>query len=191
MWVAVRRSKCLPEGGAAHKLDFGPLIRELNACVEFARSTGEIQRDDEARKIWAKVYPALSEGKPGLLGAMIGRAEAQTMRLACLYALLDRSNVIRADHLRAALALWDYCEESAKWIFGDSLGDPEADEILRVLRQTPAGLTRTKIRDHFANHRSQQISRALGVLLEQGLATMEKVPTGGRPEERWHAKGAK
>ena len=29
------------------------------------------------------------EGQPGLLGAIVGRAEAQTIRLALLYALLD------------------------------------------------------------------------------------------------------
>ena len=77
---------------------------------------------------------------------MIGRAEAQTMRLACLYALLDRSEKVRAEHLVAALALWTYCEASARWIFGDELGDPVADEILDALRVNPAGLTKNRDR---------------------------------------------
>ena len=52
------------------------------------------------------------------------------MRLACLYALLDRSFVVRIEHLQAARVLWDYCEASTKHIFGSSLGHIDADEIM-------------------------------------------------------------
>jgi DNA-binding transcriptional ArsR family regulator len=188
LWCCVKRSKFLPEGGTADDLDFDSQIRDLTAAVQFARETQEICRDDEARQMWADVYPQLSEGKPGLLGAMIARAEAQTMRLACLYALLDRSSVIRADHLLAAVALWTYCEDSARWIFGDVLGDPVADEILRSLRRSPKGMTRTEIARLFSNHREkQELARALALLLEEGLVSYEKESTGGRPGERWRA----
>ncbi|MCB1033278.1 MAG: DUF3987 domain-containing protein, partial [Acidobacteria bacterium] len=163
LWCCVRRSKFLPEGGAAHTLDFSAEIADLRDRIAFAKQVGEIKRDDEARQVWAQVYPKLSGGKPGLLGAMIGRAEAQTMRLACLYALLDRSALVRAEHLLAALALWDYCEESARWIFGESLGDPTADEILRGLRRSRQGLNRTDISKLFAHHGDKkEIARALG-----------------------------
>jgi hypothetical protein len=30
--------------------------------------------------------------------------------------------------------LWDYAEESARYIFGDATGDPVADAILQALR---------------------------------------------------------
>jgi hypothetical protein len=59
------------------------------------------------------------------------------MRLACLYALLDCSAVVNAYHLMAALDVWRYCEDSARFIFGDAVGDAMADEILRELRQNP------------------------------------------------------
>lgn len=188
LWCCVRRSKYLPEGGAAHALSFEPEIRDLQRCVGLARETDEVRRDNEAREIWAQVYPELSGGKPGLLGSMIGRAEAQTMRLACLYALLDGSKVVRAEHLCAALALWTYCEKSAQWIFGDALGDAVADEILRTLRSHPAGLTKNEIGDMFSRYRRKgELGRALALLMQQGMAIVEKEPTGGRPVERWRA----
>jgi hypothetical protein len=31
------------------------------------------RRNEEARSLWLEIYPDLSEGKPGLLGAMIAR----------------------------------------------------------------------------------------------------------------------
>ncbi|NJL27149.1 MAG: DUF3987 domain-containing protein [Thermoanaerobaculia bacterium] len=188
LWCCVRRSKFLPEGGDASNVDFGPMVEELRHRVTFARQTGEIVRDAEARELWSGIYPDLSRGKPGLLGSIVGRAEAQTMRLACLYALLDHSPVIRAEHLMAALALWTYCEASATWIFGGALGDPVADELARALRQSPDGLTKTEIASLFGRHRrGPEIGRALGLLLEQGLATFTKEATDGRPVERWRA----
>ena len=63
------------------------------------------------------------------------------------FTLLNRSAVIRAPHLVAALALWDYAERSVYYIFGDELGAPLADELLKVLRGCPAGLTRNDLGD--------------------------------------------
>lgn len=191
LWVCVSRSKLLPEGGQIQEVDFAPFTRRLRAAVEFARGVGEMKRDDEARGLWHQVYPDLSQDTPGMLGAVIARAEPQAMRLACIYALLDQSAIIRREHLDAALAVWDYCEASARFIFGDALGDPMADEILRLLRQAENGLTRTEISNHFGRNRSaSQISRALTLLQESGLAECRPdAPVGGRPAERWYALG--
>lgn len=188
LWLCVRRANVLPEGGRIGDVDLAPTLARLQGAVGFAREAGELRRDDEARRAWAAVYPELSEGKPGLLGAVTARAEAQTMRLACLYALLDCSAVVRADHLNAALAVWEYAEASARFIFGDALGEPLADEILSSLRSRPEGMTRTKIRDLFGRHRrAEEIARALTFLAERGRARMVSEETGGRPVERWFA----
>jgi hypothetical protein len=80
--------------------------------------------DVEARKDWEAIYPFLSREEPGLLGAVVARAEAHTVRLAMVYALLDGDHMIRRAHLKAAHALWNYCEASARYIFGDMLRDP-------------------------------------------------------------------
>ena len=92
------------------------------------------------------VYPKLSEGKPGLLGAITARAEAQVLRLSKLYALLDCSNMVEVDHLSAALALWAYCERSAGWVFESGTGNKNADRILAALKAAgKKGLTKWQI----------------------------------------------
>lgn len=188
LWVCARRSKALPDGGRLHEVDFNALIKRLNAAISFARSARELRRGTRARVRWHAVYEQLSEGKPGLFGTVIARAEAQVMRLGCIYSLLDCSSVIRREHLLAALALWEYCEASARYIFGDALGDPIADGILRALHDAEDGLTRTAIRDLFARNRSAtDLSRALDGLLERGLARFVTEDTGGHPAERWFA----
>jgi hypothetical protein len=79
--------------------------------------------------------------------------KARKLWLACIYALLDRSKIIRVEHFRAALALWTDCESSARYIFGDSLGDPVADTLLKALRNSANGLTLTEMRDLFGRNR--------------------------------------
>ncbi len=189
LWICVRRQRVLPWGGSLQPEDLARFDAEFDAAVQFGQRAHTITMDAAARGVWERVYADLSEGKPGMLGAIISRAEAQVRRLACLYALLDCSVVVTEAHLIAALALWEYAEASARFIFGEALGDPVADDILRALNAAGAtGLTRTEINGLFAgNKQSAQIQRALTSLAELGLAGRPAIEPGGsgRPAERW------
>ncbi len=190
LWICADRSKLLPEGGRVDPAAWDALRSELAEALAFGRSVGEIHRDEEARTIWREIYGELSEGKPGLAGALLARGEAHVTRLALLYALMDRSAEIQAVHLLAALALWDYCTRSVYFVFGDELGDPLADDLLRLLRASPQGLTRNEIRDYLGrNQPSSRIGQALGLLLQHRLARQDRQQTEGRgrPAERWFA----
>jgi hypothetical protein len=189
LWLCVERSKQLPEGGRVSQPAWERLKAHLALAIDFGRSAGEVHRDEKARALWHDVYGPLSEGKPGLAGALLARGEAHVMRLAMLYALFDCSSFIRPAHLMAALALWDYVERSVKHVFGDSLGDDVADDLLRILRAArDNGLTRTEMRDFFGRHQpADRIGRALGLLLQYRLARCEHRQTGGRPTEIWIA----
>jgi hypothetical protein len=186
-WLAVKRSKCLPDGGAIHTVNFDDVIGELQAAVDFAKDFVEISRDPEGKKLWHRDYPGLSEGKPGMLGAITGRAEAQVMRLSAIYALLDKSRVIRPEHHRAGMALWSYCEESCRWIFGTSTGNRNADKILVGLRHAPNGMTKTEISiDVFNRHASSaDIDEALRLLHGLHMASYRVENSGGAPTQRW------
>ena len=185
-WVCVKRSKALPEGGKVSESDLSRLGNKVVESVNFARGVEEMRRDNEARDLWGKVYAELSEGKPGLLGAVTARAEAQTMRLACLYALLDRSKIIKLDHLLAGLALWGYCEQSARYIFGKTLGDPIADEIKNILDGEQDGMSRTELSNYFKRHKkSEQLERALTMLVARGMVFKETEETPGRSVTRY------
>jgi hypothetical protein len=143
---------------------------------------------DEATKAWGATYKDLSAERPGLLGAVTARAEAQVIRLALIFCLLDGKDKIDTAHLEAAMAIWAYCDESAALIFGDSLGDPVTDDILTALRRSASGMTRTDISNLFGRHRtSDQIGGALATLLKMGLAKFEEKKTDGRPVEVWFA----
>jgi hypothetical protein len=187
LFLLVKRSKELPFGG--HTLDdavTAKLGEKLKKTVEDASKLGRIEWTERAAKAWEAVYKQLSEGKPGLLGAVIARAEAQCVRLAMTYALLDGAANIDLPHVNAALAFWDYAEASAAHIFGASLGDPVADEILRALQHSREGISRTVIRDLFGRNQSAgRIGAALALLASRGKARPVSKETGGRPVEIW------
>ncbi len=189
LWICVRRSKYLAEGGNLQDRDLDPLVARLDEAIKFGKQAGEIKRDNEAKKIWGEVYPELSEGRPGLVGAITARAEAQVMRLAVIYAVIDNSYFVKRPHLEAALAVWEYAENSVHYIFGESLGDPDADLIYRALCAKAKGITRTDISGLFQRNKStEQINRALTVLYENDLAEPIHEPTKGRSVERWVTK---
>ena len=187
LWICAKRSKELPEGGNLTDRDLHPLIERLASAIETGRQAGQLARDEAARQVWLAVYHDLSAGAPGLSGAITSRGEAQVMRLALLYALLDRAEAIGRGHLTAALALWEYVEASARYVFGDSMGDPIADDILRALRNAPDGLSRNDIRELFQRHQSSgRIGQALALLLQHSRVRVEQKNTSGRPAEWWH-----
>ena len=190
LFALIKRSKELPFGGDLPDAEIHRLGNRFAEILAEVRSFGRISMTPAARKIWTAVYSSLSAGQPGLLGAVTARAEAQTVRLALVYALLDASNVIDVAHLEAALAVWEFCEASAVRIFGNSLGDPVADEIMVSLKQAgSAGMSRTAIRDLFGRNKSgDRIGVALALLASRGRARMEPRKTDGRPVEMWFAK---
>jgi Bifunctional DNA primase/polymerase, N-terminal len=192
LFVCVRRSKRLPHGGTLADAELATLRKHVREAVEFAKTVGRVTMTAPACRLWEAVYPVLSADQPGLLGAITARGEAQTIRLALIYALLDHKDQIDEAHLKGALAVWEYCEASAARIFGGALGDPVADEIQQALRQAgSAGMTRTAIRDLFGRNRSgDRIGTALALLMSKGRARAEMtVTTGGRPAETWFAVG--
>jgi hypothetical protein len=192
LFAKVKRSKYLPHGG---NLDFATL-QELGEQVAErltqARTLGRITMTDAAAEAWEKTYPSLSGDRPGLLGAVLGRAEAQVIRLALIYALLDKKTQIDFPHLRAALAVWAFCEDSATQIWSDMIGDDVSDTIFAALKTAGStGLRRTEMSNLFSRHvPSTRITTVLEALQRAGKADRVPGSTVGHGEQRWRYTGA-
>lgn len=202
LWLAVRRSKLLPEGGCIDE-PFARMLAEryLIGPLTHARSLGrrQIRRNAEAAELWRDLYTGpIQEVRPGLAGALLGRTEAQLTRLQLIYALADGATEIRPEHVLASAALYDYTAESVAYIFGRRHGNPLIDSVLEHLEDAaPEGLTRREIQDCFGrNLEASRLTTALETLREYGQARCERraprdksgkpKPGGrGRPSETW------
>ena len=122
-----------------------------------------------------------------MLGAVTSRGDAQTLRLAMLYALADRSARVTDVHIDAAYALWRYCRASAAWIWtAGAAGDPTAQRILAELAKRPQGMNRRALHALFHRHlEADRLDAVLGALASEGRVRSQMVATGGRKAEVW------
>jgi hypothetical protein len=191
LWACVTRSKLLPEGGVVDSNVLQPLVEELSCHIRVAKVLNDtIVRDAEASDLWKILYQKLGSTRAamGLLGAVTSRSEAQVVRLALLYALLDGWETIQVQHLEAANALWNYCQASAAYVFGHSTGDTLADDLLTRLRLAPRGLSRWAIHEALGRNRSaSRINEALRRLVEMKLARCERLPRRTNTTTVWIA----
>jgi hypothetical protein len=188
LFACVRRSKFLPFGGILSQAAVNTMAAKVRGAVTRAQAIVRITMSPETKAAWARIYPDLSADRPGLLGSLTARAEAQVIRLALLYALWAGRGQIELDDLKAATAVWEYCLKSVEYVFGDMLGDQVADAILAALKAAgKTGMTRTEISALFSrNVPSNQIARALGELSGRKLAHRQKGDAAnGRPPEVW------
>ncbi|WP_300831977.1 hypothetical protein [uncultured Bilophila sp.] len=129
--------------------------------------------------VWKEVYPELSREHIGLVGCLINRAEAQTLRLALVYALLDGQEQIDAGHLQAALAMWSYARASAMYIFGSRGADPLEEKVLAALRRGP--MSATELSRVFHGHvPKERLQPVLQQLEAQRRISISREKTGGR-----------
>ncbi|MEI6714160.1 MAG: DUF3987 domain-containing protein [Verrucomicrobiota bacterium] len=177
LWVYATRSKMLPRSAPIPAGYLSAEVQRIAEAVAFAKRQGAIWRDEAAEALWATVYTGVLAYEPtGLLGGVVSRSEAQVVRLSLIFALLDCSDEIRVCHLWAALACWQYCGESAQFIFGEAQADPMSRKVLDALRGKPEGLTRTQIqKDAFNNNcPAEKLNATLKALEQAGQARREQ-----------------
>jgi len=191
LWVMTQRVRMLPFGGELVKADaFAP---KLSAVLDKAKGMGEVAIGEDAKALWCEVYPTLLASADTV--PHTDRARPYALRLSLIYALADGEKVIRECHLKAALALWDYCRESARSLFGSgaplaalSEPDPLWLRLLNAITGTP-GVKRSELTVAFKNtDKAEAIGKALEGLRAKGLAYSAKATgdAGGAPAERWY-----
>ena len=189
IFFCVQRARFLPFGGDIPAANLGRLQDRISNAIAFAREKGLMSFSIEASQLWASAYERLETSRFGYLAKITQRASPYVLRLSLIFALLDRSNLIEKQHLESALRVWQYAEDSARYIFGERLDNQAAEKILSALKENQdKGLTRTEIRDLFDRHiGNQKLNAALSVLLENKLAEPRKQETKGRAKEIWFA----
>jgi len=193
LFTLVRQSKFLPSGKGTPPEVLQPYFMRFLRTLEKARTQNLMARDQETETLWATVYRKLTEVPQGLTGAILARGAAQVLRLSLIYALLDEAEVqrtetaIRVPHLLAALAVWDYCKASAYHIFGDAVGDPIADRLLRLIKSGPQ--TDTELYESLGKHEGDRNRKgqALDLLLRLNHIHPLSISTTGRGITEWHA----
>jgi hypothetical protein len=185
--TCVRRSKLLSDPPTLPPDVVDGFVQGIDACLQAARTRGEMRRSAQAKPLWDELYRRLNAPTPGLYGAITSRGHVQVLRLAMLFALFAQRGTIEDEDLHAAMAVWRFCAASAFYLFGEQQTDPFADRVLGALRHAgPRGLTRSDLYDAFKRHTDKDVlDKALATLARNGHAYREARPTAGRTAEVW------
>jgi hypothetical protein len=188
LWLAVRRAKTVPFPKGMSDVDVDRIATELAKVIKYAHGRSDNDRrmvmSNSAQSFYVDCYPELTQEHTGILGAVTGRAAAQTQRLALTYALLDGADRIEIEHVEAGLTFWRYCFDSARYIFKGAEIDPVAQAIVTALVSGPK--TQTEVSGLFDRHLpKERLSAVLTDLQERGKITLRLEKTGGAPRKIW------
>ena len=129
--------------------------------------------DPGAQLLWEKIYDRPEE--TGWLTEVLIRYFQQARKFANIYAVCEKSDKIRYNHLEAGIAIADHSEANARVIFADFGPNKTANRILSALRRNPEGMNVSTIRDHVFAHKASgdEIHEAIIMLAQNKLVTTE------------------
>jgi hypothetical protein len=177
LYTFVYRTKMCPNGGP--QLDWSDEALRLHKTILFARTVGYVPLSKAAHKMWSRMYVEIENevGElPPLPQSMCARGVAHVRRLALIFALLDMKDVVDSEHLQAAKRLWDYCMNSARFIFSNE--SKEQAQAINWMRLNPGAVTVRQITDKvFNRHRKVEwVKSQLDGLVVAGRLTVSTSP---------------
>jgi hypothetical protein len=194
MLVCSRMSKTLPEGSSPSSSElkaFGDRLYETRATLHKAsEGKGELFRDDAGRKLWIAEYhrrfdERRKDKSESPVKSLLARWHANTARMSLTYALLDGELTISERHVKAALAAWDYIEDSTRYVFGSEAGDKDLGRLMEYLNEREEGQGRKAVSvELFQRHKTaKELDALFDKLLARGdyEAYPYRGPNGGRP----------
>lgn len=155
----------------------------------------EVTRNEEAKSLFDKYYYEI-EGQENSekLDPMLGRRIATLKRLAMLFALTDKTNIINTDHIHAAKCWIDYWTSSIGYLFETGKQQEEHKKITEMATRISEFLknknkaSRSDISSSVFKGKANKhdLDKAINYLLAKSPATVELVEdnsTGGRPKK--------
>jgi hypothetical protein len=129
LWCAAKRIKSMPNAEYLDWKRYPEILDELKAVFkQYLPNTCEPTRfykSDAAQQLWTKLYVKLNDEKEafGFIDGVLVRDTSHLLKLALIYAVLDQSDTIEVAHFNAALAICDFCQASAHWLFRERTGN--------------------------------------------------------------------
>lgn len=181
LWLAVHRTRLVPFPESP-RAALTPYLTPLHNAIAAAQEPAELHWTPEAAERWEWLYATLTtRPRHGIPGALAARAEAQIVRLALIYTLLDQASAIDLPHLEAAEALWNYVERSIGYVFGRTTGNRHADILRDLLADGPIEWESAK--KALGLRTAADLRDAVETLVGLGVGEVVTIPrdSGGRP----------
>lgn len=138
-----------------------------------------LEVDPAVTRVLAEYADFLPSVAFGVARDLTRRLGIIAFRVALVHALLERDIRVTPVHLNRALALTEYARRGIVWVFGDTIGNPDADLLFRHLQSAGRLRERTIARQIIRDPIRRQV--AIDELLRLGRAQVLRIQTTGRP----------
>jgi hypothetical protein len=165
------------------------LVRRAAEIIRWAWQNSTAMRlDGEAKVLYEQFYRSFHRSQRQSGGIervkqLCERHPPYALRMATLFAITDRTEIVRAEHMRAALAWVRYSADSIRFLFAQGAAARPANEAtalgekILALFSGDAELTRTEISNRL--HRkcsAEQLDNAIQPLLMNGQLELDECP---------------
>lgn len=178
LYLPVVRRDVVPTNAAPR---FSPDHKDRIAAAHRAalRNPPLLQVDPTVTATLAAYAEFLPTASAGLARDLTRRLGIIAFRVALVHALIEGAVTVLPQHLDRALALTEYARRGIDWVFGDTIGNPDANLLFRHLdaggRLSGRTITRQIIRDPIRRQ------GAIDELVRLGRAVVVTIQTAGRP----------
>lgn len=184
LWVAVQREAYIPIPKLLDRAKLDTLAQRVRASVMRARGK-TYPLSVAAKAEWYCIYRML-EDRPlsGFAAKATERASPYVLRMALIFAILDDEDCIEPRHLASAVAVWQYAQDSAAYIFGsESNGlSPYAEKVYDFISKSRGEVLKKDVWEAIGKHwNKRRMDNAIDDLCAMGIVEAESQPTGGRP----------
>jgi hypothetical protein len=174
-FMFVERTRLIPE--STMKFDWSMEREQLREAIKFGKSRRRMFRTEAARVLWARRYKTIIEGASGEIADIAKRGPAHIARWSMIFALLECSDHIESEHLKAALSLWDYSLRSLHHIFNQFTATEQQQRIIDFVKQrNSSSLTDIREQLFHRNLTKQEIKAELEYLKK--MKVLEQMDDG-------------
>lgn len=188
------RSKVIPSPKRVDDMVKASFVIRLRDAIDFARTVGEMSRDEEAEALWCHICPALlARGQSETMAALLERSRPHVVRLAMISALMDHSDTIRVPHLLAALALWDLSAATWSHVFAEEAEEPRQRRFMAELLKRGGKAMHSEMNEALSgNWTAADFGVVTSDLVTAGRLKVSTIqnPKGGRPGKWYTAQRA-
>jgi hypothetical protein len=150
-----------------------PLAQALEYAQVAAPENYKFTKSAQSR--WDSLsYELTRKDLSPIIDALTARARPIVRRLAVIFAVVDMDTRIDLCHLEAANAIWDYSRQTVEYIFGNYIGDKDANYVFQLLAENRAGLRMSDLYASNTNWKKARWERALKILMDRGLCSVRK-----------------
>jgi hypothetical protein len=127
-----------------------------------------LRLSEDAQKLMEREADSIEVSDYGITTDTDNRGMSQVLRISLIFSLLDNAREVKAEHLEAAIAVWNYCKKSARWVFEDHEFSSLANKLFVALEAQPrtwSEVYETVFRNNYKKVQIRKIIREISHLL--------------------------